>query len=92
MRSEEAPESDHGLKGEVVEWRDNFDCTAASKNMSANLLTKESKLTEAPEDILAQNDMNIGDTSINEVKAYGQEVRVTNIRNRMRAEMDTDSQ
>ena len=43
------------------------------------LLTKETKLPEASEDILIKNVVNIGDTSINEVKIQGQEVRVSNI-------------
>ena len=45
----------------------------------AYLLTEETKLPEALEDILIKNAMNIGDTSINEVKIQGQEVRVSNI-------------
>ena len=43
------------------------------------LLIKETKLQEASEDILIKNVVNIGDTSINEVKIQGQEVRVSNI-------------
>ena len=60
-------------------------------NRWAYLLTKETKLPEALEDILIKNVMNIGDTSINEVKIHGQEVRVSNIQNRMKpgAEVDT---
>ena len=53
-------------------------------NRWAYLLTEENKLPEALEDILIKNVMNIGDTSINEVKIQGQEgrrgkVRVNNI-------------
>ena len=48
-------------------------------NMWADLLTKENKLMEALEDILIKNVIDIEDTLINEVKAYGQEVRMTNI-------------
>ena len=48
------------------------------------LLTKETKLQEVSEDTLIKNVVNIGDTSINEVKIQGQEgrrgkVRVNNI-------------
>ena len=50
----------------------------------AYLLTEETKLPEALEDILIKNAMNIGDTSINEVKAHGQEVRMTIIQNRIK--------
>ena len=53
-------------------------------NRWAYLLTKETKLLEALEDILIKNVIDIEDTSINEVKAHGQEVRMTNIRNRMK--------
>ena len=53
-------------------------------NMWADLLTKENKLTEALEDILIKNVIDIEDTLINEVKAHGQEVRMTNIWNRMK--------
>ena len=48
-------------------------------NMWADLLTKENKLTEALEDILIKNVIDIEDTLINKVKAHGQEVRMTNI-------------
>ena len=53
-------------------------------NMWADLLTKENKLTEALEDILIKNVIDIEDTLINVVKAHGQEVRMTNIWNRMK--------
>ena len=53
-----------------------------TERMWADLLTKEKKLPEDLEDVLMKNDMDIKDTSVNEVKAFGQEVRMTNIRNR----------
>ena len=53
-------------------------------NMWADLLTKENKITEALEDILIKNVIDIEDTLINKVKAHGQEVRMTNIWNRMK--------
>ena len=52
-------------------------------DLKERLPTKESKLPEALEDVLIRNVMDIEDTTINEVKAHGQEVRMTNIRNRM---------
>ena len=60
-------------------------------NRWAYLLTGETKLPEALEDILIKNVMNIGDTSINEVKAHVQEVRMSSIWNRTKpgAEADT---
>jgi len=54
-----------------------------TRNMWAHLLTKESKLPEALEDVLIRNVMDIEDTTINKVKAHGQEVRMTNMQNRM---------
>ena len=52
-----------------------------TERMWANLLTKERKLPKDLEDFLIRNNMNLQDTSINEVKAFRQEVRMTNIRN-----------
>ena len=51
--------------------------------MWADLLTKERKIPEALEDVLIRNVMDIEDTTINKVKAHGQEVMMTNIRIRM---------
>ena len=53
-----------------------------TKDMWADLLTKETKMPMALEDILARNNMRIENAFINEVKAHGQEVRMSNIRNR----------
>ena len=65
------------LKGDItsISW-------IPTERMCADLLTKEKKLPEELEDVLLRNDMNLKDTSVNEVKAFGQEVRMTNIRNR----------
>ena len=64
-----------------------------TKDMWADLLTKETKLPKALEDILTKNVMKIENASINEVKAHGNEVRMSNIRNRTKAGIDTlDSQ
>ena len=53
-------------------------------NMWAYFFTKKNKLTEALEDILIKNVIDINDTLIYEVKAHGQEVRMTNIWNTMK--------
>ena len=53
-----------------------------TKDMWADLLTKETKLPKDLEDIFARNDMRIENAFINEVKAHGHEVRMSNIRNR----------
>ena len=65
------------VKGEVtsISW-------LPTERMWADLLTKEKKLPEDLEDILFRINMDLQDTSLNEVKAFGQEVRMTNIRNR----------
>ena len=50
--------------------------------MWADILTKEKKVPPELEDVLKRNEMNLGDTSVNKVMAFGQEVRMVNIRNR----------
>ena len=59
-----------------------------TKGMLADLLTKETKLPKALEDIFTKNDMKIEDASINEVMAHGHEVRMSNIQNRMKSGME----
>ena len=64
-----------------------------TKDMWADLLTNETKLPKALEDILPKNIMKIEDVTMNEVKAHRHEVRISNIRNRTKAGIDTlDSQ
>ena len=53
-----------------------------TKDMWGDLLTKETKLPKALENIFVKNDMRIENASIYEVKAHGHEVRISNIRNR----------
>ena len=53
-----------------------------TSDMWADILTKEKKIPLALEDVFVKNRMNLGDTSINRVMAFGQEVWMTNIRNR----------
>ena len=62
-----------------------------TKDMWADLLTKETKLPKALEDILTKNIMKIENASINKVKAHGQEVRMSNIWNRMKPGTETDT-
>ena len=59
-----------------------------TERMWADLLTKERKLPEDLEDVLIRNNMNLQDTSITEVKAFRQEVRITNIRNHKAIEIN----
>ena len=55
--------------------------------MWADLLTKEMKLPDELEDVLLKNKMNLPDTTVNEVRAFRQEVRIQNIRNRRVSEV-----
>lgn len=47
--------------------------------MWADILNKDKKLPDSLEDVLIKNVMNLQDVDINNVKAFGQEVRMTNI-------------
>ena len=54
-----------------------------TSDMWADILTKEKKVVHPKlEDVLKKNVMDLGDASVNKVLAFGQEVRMTNIRNR----------
>ena len=53
-----------------------------TEHMWADVLTKEMKMPEALERVLTENVMTLPRTNINEVKAFGSEVRMENIRNR----------
>ena len=50
--------------------------------MWADILTKEKKMPLTFENVIAKNELKLGDTTINKVQAFGQEVQMTNIRNR----------
>ena len=47
--------------------------------MWADIITKKRKIPWHLEDVLVKNKINHGDTSINRVMAFGQEVRMTYI-------------
>ena len=51
------------------------------ERMWTDLITKEKRLPQDFEYVLMRNDMILGDISINEVRAFGQEVRMENICN-----------
>ena len=53
-----------------------------TQSMWANILTKEKKVPLQLEDVLTNNKMDLQDTIRNKVMAFGQKVRMTNIRNR----------
>ena len=50
-----------------------------TQSMWADILTKEKKIPLELEDVLMENRMNLGETGINKVLAFRQEVRMTNI-------------
>ena len=84
-------DSNNGFERETVERRDLLNCIASNKDMWAYMLTKEIKLPEALENILTRNVMNIKNNAMNEVKAHGQDVRMRNIRNRVKPDIDSES-
>ena len=49
--------------------------------MWADILTKEKKMPLNFDKVITANSLALGDTTVNKVKAFGQEVRMTNIRN-----------
>ena len=53
-------------------------------SMWANILTKEKKMPLNFDKVITANTLALGDTTINNVKAFGQEVRMTNIQNHMK--------
>ena len=59
-----------------------------TESMWADVLTKEMKLPVGLELVLLENKMELPNTSVNEVKAFGSEVRMQNIRNRSVKECD----
>ena len=50
-------------------------------SMWADILTKEKKMPSSFEKVIDTNAQTLGDTTVNKVKAFGQEVRMTNICN-----------
>ena len=54
------------------------------------ILTKEICLPQDFKDVLVDSKMNLGDSHINEVRAFGQEVRMTNICNHRAVELADD--
>ena len=53
-----------------------------TKNMWADMMTKEMQLPPALEDVFLKNDLNLPQPLVNKVKAVGMEIRMINIRNR----------
>ena len=53
-----------------------------TKDMWADMMTKEMKIPPALEDVIMENVMDLPKPLVNEVKAVGTEICMTNIRNR----------
>ena len=53
-----------------------------TQSMWADMMTKEMRLLLAMEDVIMKNVINLPKTLVNEVKAVGTEIRMSNIRNR----------
>ena len=53
-----------------------------TKSMWADMMTKEMELLSALKDVFQKNIMDLPMPLVNEVKAIGTEIRMTNIRNR----------
>ena len=51
-------------------------------SMWADILTKEKKMPPTFDKVIATNALTLGDTTVNKVKAFGQEVLMKNIHNR----------
>ena len=52
--------------------------------MWAEILTKEKKMPLNFDKVITANTSALGNTTVNNVKAFGQEVRMINIRNRVK--------
>ena len=70
------------LKQRLVEGEITSYAWLPTANMWADILTKEKKIPLDLENVFINNQMNFGDTSVNKVMAFNQEVWMTNIRNR----------
>ena len=53
-----------------------------TKNMWADMMTKEMQLPPALEDVFLKNDLDLPQPLVNEVRAVGTEIWMNNIRNR----------
>ena len=54
-----------------------------TNSMWVDILTKEKQMPLTFEKVITANSLALDDTTVNRVKAFGQEVRMTNIRNRV---------
>ena len=52
-----------------------------TNSMWADVLTKEKKMPITFEKVITENSLVLGDITLNKIMAFGQEVRMTNIRN-----------
>ena len=70
------------LKKRLVERHIHSYSWLPTKDMLADVLTKEMCLPQALEGVFLKNDFNLSQPLVNEVKAVGTEIRMVNIRNR----------
>ena len=73
------------LKQRLVEGEITFYTWLPTTSMWADVLTKEKKILPDLNNVFLNNEMRLGDTSVNKVVAFNQEVRMTNIGNRSSA-------
>ena len=70
------------LKQRLVEGEITSYAWLPTASMWADVLTKEKKILPDLENVFINNEMRLGDTSINKVVAFSQEVQMTYIQNR----------
>ena len=70
------------LKQRLVEGEITSYAWLPTANIWADILTKEKKIPLDLENVFLNNQIKHGDTSMNKVMAFNQEVQMTNIRNR----------
>ena len=70
------------LKERLVEGDVTLYSRLLTDSMWADILTKEMRLPSGLENVIKNNIMDLPETTVNQVKAFGTEIRMTNIRNR----------
>ena len=73
------------LKQRLVEGKITLYAWLPTASMWADVLTKEKKILPDLKNVFINNQMKPGDTSVNKVVAFNQEVWMTNIQNRSSA-------
>ena len=71
------------LKERLVEGDITLYSWLSTDSMWADILTKEMRLLSGLEKVIKNNIMDLPETTVNQVKTFGRDIRMTNIRNRM---------